>query len=63
MAELLPNLDGAFILSINDTPEIRETFAGFEIEEAALRYSIRVAGATAARELLISNRAQVVRLI
>lgn len=63
MAEILRNLDGAFLLSINDTPEIRETFAGFEIEEVALRYSISAAGATAARELVISNRAQVARLI
>lgn len=57
MARLLGSIDGPFILSINDTPEIREIFAGFEIEEVALSYSISTAGATAARELLISNRA------
>lgn len=63
MAGLLRDIDGAFILSINDTTEIRETFAGFEIEEVALNYSISAAGATSARELLISNRALAGRLI
>ena len=28
LAELLGTLKGSFILSINDTPEIRKTFAG-----------------------------------
>lgn len=33
MAKQLTDIDGAFLLSINDVPEIRETFAGFHIEE------------------------------
>lgn len=63
MAAMLRGLDGAFILSINDTPEIRETFAGFALEEVALHYSISSAGARAARELLISNRTPCARLL
>lgn len=45
---------GRFIMSINDTPFIRETFAGFTIEEVGLNY--RVSGkVTPARELIVSN--------
>lgn len=51
---LLEGLRGRFILSINDVPAIRETFAGFVIEEVELSY--RISGkATAARELIISG--------
>ena len=39
MAELLRGLDGRFLLSINDRPEVREIFAGFEIEAVETRYS------------------------
>lgn len=43
-----------FILSINDTPEIRHIFAGFDIEEA--HHSFRLSGRpTEARELIISR--------
>ena len=51
---LLEGLQGRFILSINDTPEIREIFAGFQMEEVGLGY--RVSGkVTPARELIISG--------
>lgn len=51
---LLARLQGRFILSINDTPFIRETFAQFAIEPVAVSY--RVSGrVTAARELIISG--------
>lgn len=54
MAEQLAGLQGRFILSINDTPEIRETFAAFEQIPAELFY--RISGqATPARELIIRN--------
>ncbi|MEY8099599.1 hypothetical protein AB9F29_19645 [Falsihalocynthiibacter sp. S25ZX9] len=56
MSEILSNLKGAFLLSINDTPEIREVFAGFYFEEVQLTYSIATSGSTQARELIISNR-------
>lgn len=54
MAERLANLQGQFILSINDRPEIRELFAGFHLDEAELTY--QVSGApTPARELIITS--------
>ena len=58
MAELLAGIRGQFILSINDTPEIRSLFAGFQIEPVGVRYS--VGGAHKGGEfpeLIISNRA------
>lgn len=54
LSGLLGAIEGRFIMSINDTPEIRQTFAGFAIEEAKLSY--RLSGkVTPARELIISG--------
>ncbi|TDK54216.1 DNA adenine methylase [Antarcticimicrobium luteum] len=55
MAEQLAGIHGRFILSINDRPEIRETFAGFEMEEVRLKYSVAAGGSTDAAELIIAN--------
>ena len=63
MAEILRSIEGAFLLSINDTPEIREAFAGFHLEERRLNYSVSAAGSTQARELIVSNREETARLI
>lgn len=54
MAEILAGLSGRFILSINDTPRIREIFAAFAIEEASLTYQIS-GQPTEARELIITG--------
>lgn len=55
LSSLLEGIEGRFILSINDTPEIREMFAPFAIEPVELTY--RVSGrATAAKELIIRDR-------
>lgn len=56
MADVLGAIKGAFILSINDLPEIREIFAGFMMEPVKLTYSISSAGGTEAAELIITNR-------
>jgi hypothetical protein len=40
LAEQLGGIRGQFILSINDTPEIREIFGRFELEEVETTYSI-----------------------
>jgi DNA adenine methylase len=56
MAAVLGQIRGAFILSINDLPEIRDIFAAFIIEPVKLKYSIGTAGATDASELIITNR-------
>ncbi|MFV0294580.1 MAG: DNA adenine methylase [Hyphomicrobiaceae bacterium] len=63
MADILGKIDGAFLLSINDRPEIRETFSGFQVEEVRLNYSVSASKSTEARELIISNREAVGRLV
>ena len=40
MADQLRTINGRFILSINDKPQIRETFAGFNFREEEVRYTI-----------------------
>lgn len=56
MAETLGAIKGNFLLSINDTPGVREVFGGFHFEEVRLNYTIASAGATAASELIVANR-------
>ncbi|MFD1952115.1 DNA adenine methylase [Sphingomonas arantia] len=58
MAELLTSVEGRFILSLNDTPEVRATFAAFSIDEIETTWSISSptpAGATRVTELVISG--------
>lgn len=57
MAEALAMIKGRFLLSINDVPEIRETFKAFRIRETSVKYSINDAQATDAAELLVMNYA------
>ncbi len=56
--ELLSNqlkaIRGKFLLSLNDTPEVREIFAGFIIEPVSVRYSCGTTK-TVAKEVLIRN--------
>lgn len=54
LADLLAAIQGEFILSLNDTPEVREIFGRFHIQPVDLNY--RISGkATAAKELIISS--------
>lgn len=56
MAGQLRRISGRFILSLNDHPDVREIFAGFEMEEVGLRYTVGgMANSQQARELIISN--------
>ena len=56
MAEQLAGIRGRFVLSINDRPEIRELFAGFDIEAVGVTYTVGGGGkAKVAGELIISN--------
>lgn len=57
LAQLLGGIRGRFILSINDKPEIRETFAPFEIADVQTTWSIGTAAGAElkAGELIISN--------
>jgi DNA adenine methylase len=56
MADQLRGLQGQFILSINDHPEVRRIFAGFSRIEADVRYTIGgTAKVTVAGELIIAR--------
>jgi DNA adenine methylase len=56
LAGLLARIKGRFLLSLNDVPEVRDIFSGFDMEEVALTYTVGGGGkAKAARELLISG--------
>ena len=62
MAGILCGIEGRFILSINDVPEIREIFDGFHIDEARLKYTASAGVATDVRELIITDNAPPVDL-
>lgn len=58
MAALLAGINGRFILSLNDLPEVRQVFAGFDLAEVSTTYTInnkRADAAAGRAELLISN--------
>jgi DNA adenine methylase len=58
LAAVLEALQGRFIMTLNDVPAVRQTFAGFRMEPVALTYTVaRKAGPkAAARELIIMPR-------
>lgn len=58
MAERLKRLQGGFVLSINDRPEVRSVFAGFDLDEAELTYTISSGKGTAAKELIFRSAPQ-----
>ena len=57
LAEQLGGIQGRFMLSLNDRPEVRAVFAGFAMEEVEISYSIGAAvGARKPRgELIITG--------
>jgi len=56
LAELLGKIEGKFLLSINNTPEIREIFRGFEQREVTTSYSVCGGGKQKqVTELVFSN--------
>jgi DNA adenine methylase len=55
LAGLLGAVKGKFILSLNDTPGVRETFANFRIEAVKTRYSVSGTKKQEAAEVLITN--------
>lgn len=57
LAERAAALKGKFILSINDTPEIRKVFGSFTVRPVSTRYSLGNADRRTdnARELLVMN--------
>jgi len=58
LAAILSRLKGKFLMTINDTKEVREIFKDFNIEEVKLKYSMSSDAASRKRErteLFISN--------
>ena len=56
LAEVLATLKGAFVLSLNDHPGVRATFARFPMEEVKTTYSIGNTSHEKIGELVITNR-------
>ena len=55
LAVALAGIKGRFILSINDTPGVRQCFAGFHLMEAETTYTVGAGDAKRAAELILSN--------
>ena len=55
MAQVLGAIRGHFILSLNDRPEVRATFARFSIDSVGTHYGISGKGETPAREVIITG--------
>lgn len=59
LSRILTGIRGNFLLSINDTPEIREIFSQFRIDAVQLTYSVNAKNAEdpgeAHTELIVSN--------
>ena len=55
MADQLAGIQGRFILSLNDRPEVRELFGAFNFEAVTTSYTANAKSARKAAELLISN--------
>lgn len=55
MADLLAKLQGRFILSINDTSQIRRVFNWFNIEPIGTRYTVSGGTWSDAKELIITG--------
>lgn len=55
LRDLLADLEGRFILSLNDTPQVRALFARFFITEVPMTYSMSPGRKKKTHELLISN--------
>jgi|ERR1043166_825473 DNA adenine methylase len=55
LAKLLKGIQGRFLLSLNDTPEIRRVFADFKIHGLTFSYSSQRKAGKVYNEVLISN--------
>ena len=56
LAGKLAGIQGAFLLSLNDHPGVRDTFAAFDIEAVETSYSIGPQARGRVGEVIISNR-------
>ena len=55
LAEILRGLKGRWLMSLNDTPGVREVFKGFQIEAVETRYSVNAGTNRTAGEVIISG--------
>jgi len=55
MAGLLRGIKGKFLMSLNDRPEIRKIFSGFNIDTVKVPYSVSPKKRLTGVELLIRN--------
>lgn len=57
MAELARTIQGRMIISVNDIPEMRQSFAGLSIASAEINYTVGGTGRSGkkSRELIIAN--------
>jgi len=55
LAELLKGIKGKFLLSLNDTPGVRDVFNGFRFEPVTTKYTFGKSNNTSAREVFISG--------
>jgi DNA adenine methylase len=55
LADQLAGIKGRFVLSINDTPGARATFARFHVATAETTYTLGAGAAQRADELIVSN--------
>ncbi|HAV46302.1 MAG TPA: hypothetical protein DCX44_13710 [Halomonas sp.] len=56
MGELARTGQGQFVISVNDTPEMRDAFKGLAIETTEIRYTVGQKATEPRGELIISNR-------
>lgn len=55
LAAALGRLKGSFLMTINDTPEVREIFAAWRVEPVATTYSVSQGDQARVQELIITN--------
>lgn len=55
MTEILSNIKAKFILSINEHPDMKDIFGGFNTHPVTLKYSVAREKQTTGKELLITN--------
>ena len=55
LAELMGSIAGKMLVSINDTPEIREDFGSFTLKEVRVTYTIAETASKDVGELIIAN--------
>lgn len=56
LADILAGISGRFVLSINDTPEVREVFGAFDQEPVELTYTISANAPKTVGELIITPK-------